>query len=102
MARAKKDKRTMHQKEVDRIYTQLSEVEDTGSDEYQARLESLKTLTEIECDKMQAKPKRNYGDIIKPVVVGAVGTIQLFLIMGYEQYNLLPKKALEFVLRGRV
>lgn len=99
---AKKDKRTMHQKEVDRLYEQLSQIKDQGSEEYQECLESLKALTEVECAKMEAKPKKEYFEILKPVIVGAVGIIEILTILCYEERNIIPKKALEFVLRGRV
>lgn len=102
MKRPKKDKRTMHQKEVDRLYEQLASIEDQGSEEYQKCLESLKSLTEVECEKLQSKPKKEYYEILKPLIVGGVGIIEILTILLYEERNIIPKKALDFVLRGRV
>lgn len=98
----KKDKRSAYQKEVDRLYERLANIEDQGSDEYKAVLETLKTLTEVECEKLRSKPRKDYYEILKPFVVGLVGLLQIGSIMAYEERNLLHKKALDFVLRGRV
>lgn len=102
MTKTKKDKRTAHQKEVDRIYEQLASIEDTGSREYQACLDSLKALTDVECTKLQAKPRKEYYELLKPFIVGAVGMAEILVILCYEERNIIPKKALDFVLRGRV
>lgn len=98
----KKDKRTAHQKEVDRLYKQLEGIEDQGSDEYQACLKSLKCLTEIECEKTQARPRPEWPEIVKPIVIGAVGIVEILTILACEKEIILPKKALDLVLRGRV
>ena len=98
---AKKDKRTAHQREVDRLYEQLSAIEDTGSREYQQRLESLQALTEVEVKKSQIKPKVRKDEIVKPLIMGGIGILQILTILCYEERNIIPKKALDFVLRGR-
>lgn len=102
MATTKKDKRTMHQKEVDRLYEQLASIDDKGSDEYQKCLDSLKALTEVECEKIQAKPRKEWPEMIKPIIIGAVGIMEILTILACEKEIILPKKALDLVLRGRV
>lgn len=102
MKRTKKDKRSAHEKEVARIYEQLSQIKDTSSDEYKACLEALKSLTEVECEKLRSKPKKDRSEIGKAIVVGVVGIVQIATILIYEEHNIISKKAFDLVLRGRV
>lgn len=100
MKQTKKDKRSANQKEVDKLYGMLEKL-DPKDPKYQAVLGSIKTLEEINCNKLQAKPKRNY-ELLKPVIVGMVGLAEILIILGYEEgFGLFPKKALDFILRGR-
>lgn len=102
MAKQKKDKRTAYEKEVDRLYKQLASIEDQGSIEYKSCLASLKTLTEVECEKIRSKPRPEWPEMIKPVVIGAIGIVEILTILACEKEVILPNKVLNLVLRGRV
>lgn len=102
MDKIKKDKRTMHEKEVDRLYKQMSQIKDQSSEEYQKCLESLEKLTEVECSKKQATSNKDTIEILKPLIGGAFGMLQVLAILHKEELAVVSSKALGFVLRGRV
>lgn len=102
MAKQKKDKRTAYEKEVARLYEQLASIEDQGSIEYKSCLASLKTLTEVECEKIRSRPRPEWPEIVKPFLIGGIGIIEILVILGCEKEVILPNKVLNLVLRGRV
>lgn len=102
MDKIKKDKRTMHEKEVDRLYEQMSKIEDQGSEEYQRCLESLGKLTDVDCAKKQVASNKDRIEILKPLIGGAFGMLQVLAILNKEELAVVSSKALGFVLRGRV
>lgn len=102
MSKPKKDRRTAYQKEVDRLYERLTVV-DPASKEYKEVLDRLRTMTEIDCRKKEvAKDHKGRDEVIKTLVVGAIGIVEILTILGCEKEIILPKKALDLVLRGRV
>lgn len=99
----KKDKRTMHQKEIDRIYEAMSKIEDQSSEEYQRLEESLQRLADVQKTQKEATDdKRDRTEIIKVLITMGFSMVQIWLIMNHEELRVISTKALGFVIRGRV
>lgn len=90
-----KKKQTKLDEEIDMVLTWLKSKE-PGTEEYTKMAANLKTLYEIR--------NSNKNNKIKPetIVLGACNLIGIWLILNYEEYNIVTSKALGFVLKGRV
>ena len=101
----KKDKRTMHQKEVDRIYEAMSQIEDPSSEEYQRLEEALQKLADVQKTQYEATDGGKYKtEIVKTLLTLGLSLSQILLILYAEEIALkIPRsKALGFLVRGRV
>lgn len=103
--KVKKDKRTMHQKEVDRIYEAMSEIDDLTSEEYQNLEDSLQKLANVQKTQYEATDGgKNRTEIIKTLLTLGISLSQILLILNAEEIALkvVHSKALGFLVRGRV
>lgn len=105
MTTTKKDRRTMLEKEIDRIYEAMSEVTDQGSSEYQRLEDSLQKLADVQKTYKEATDNSKFsGEVLKALIVGGVSMAQTLLILYREEIALkvISSKALSFILKGRV
>lgn len=94
----RKDKRSMLDKEIDKILAQMEKVENVLSDEYEQLSDRLGKLMEMKGQK-GFKEVRKLDPNTVIVVVG--GITEIILIMTYEQGHVIATKAFSRVLRGR-
>ena len=90
-----KRKPTKLDEEIDRVLDWMRS-EKPGSAEYTKMADNYKKLYEIK--------NGNRNDRIKPDTIATVGCnlIGIWLILNYEDLNIITSKALGFVLKGRV
>lgn len=101
--KAKKDKRTMHQKEVDRIYEAMSQIEDPTCQKYMLLEDSLQKLADVQKTQYEATDDhKQMTEILKVLVTMGFSMAQIWLIMNHEELRVISTKALGFVVRGRV
>lgn len=100
--KVKKDKRSALDKEIDRILEKMSTVKDQTSSEYANLEESLQKLMDAKVSHKEATTdEKKWMELVKPVIVGAFGLIQIGLIMNHEEMRVISTKALGFILKGR-
>ena len=92
---AKKDKRTLLEKEIDNILKTMLTM-DAGSEEYTVMAENLERLYKLKAVDSTNKVSADTMALIAGNLLG------LALIMSFEKTNIITTKALGFVLRGRV
>lgn len=92
---AKKDKRTLLEKEIDNILKTMLTM-DAGSEEYTVMAENLERLYKL---KVVDSTNKVSADTMALIAGNLLG---LALIMSFEKTNIITTKALGFVLRGRV
>lgn len=92
---AKKDKRTLLEKEIDNILKTMLTM-DAGSEEYTVMAENLERLYKLKAVDSTNKVSADTMALIAGNLLGLV------LIMSFEKTNIITTKALGFVLRGRV
>lgn len=95
----KKDKRTMLEKEIDRLLVDMSKM-NQDDPEYKKKAETLEKLITInqKCTNFKDGREKLSPNTIA-VVVG--GLVEIALIMTYEQAHVIATKAFGRVLRGR-
>lgn len=83
MARSK-DKRTMLEKEIDRLLVEMSEMEDQTDENYLLKLGTLEKLVNLDLKKKSSSDK---GKRLDPntVLSAAVHIGEVVLILGHEQ-----------------
>lgn len=92
----KRDKRTTIDKEIDSVIEQMSLLSpsDEGYKDMAANLEVLMKGRSYNKDK---------NIVSKDVLVTCIfGVVQILIIVGYEQMNVMGSKAVGFVTKGRV
>lgn len=98
---AKKDKRTMLEKEIDRLLMKMSNLE-PSSKEYQELERSVERLIETNAKQFSAKykPKETLN---KNTVLSLAGNFaSIWFIVNYERLHVITSKALGWVSKGRV
>lgn len=96
---AKKDKRGLLEKEIDRLLLKMNEMEDQNSEEYKVASERVGKLIEINVKKNQSGDKKKLDPNTMAVVIGSC--LELIIIMTYEKTNVIATKAFSRLLRGR-
>lgn len=97
----RKDKRTLLEKEIDRIEEKMSKLDPTSKD-YAELQASLAKAYDIETRLIEVKAGvRKAIDPNTLLVVGG-GIVEILLIMHHEQLNVIATKAFSRVIRGRI
>lgn len=98
---AKKDKRTMLEKEIDRLLKKMSTMDPLSKD-YQDLEKSLDRLVEAESKQRSAKMKPK-EPINKNTILALTGNFaSIWFIVNYERLHVITSKALGWVSKGRV
>ena len=94
-----KDKRTMLEKEIDRLLKSMSDM-DQDDPEYKKKTETLEKLISInqKCTNMKDGREKLSPNTLA-VVVG--GMLEMIIIMNYERAHVIATKAFGRILRGR-
>lgn len=94
-----KDKRTMLEKEIDRLIESMSKLEQDDP-EYKKKTETLEKLISInqKCTNMKDGREKLSPNTLA-VVVG--GMLEMVIIMNYERAHVIATKAFGRILRGR-
>lgn len=95
----KKDKRTVLEKEIDRLLLKMSKMEDQNSEEYKTASERVGKLIEINVKRNQSVDKKKLDPNTLAVVIG--GCLEMVIIMTYERTHVIATKAFSRILRGR-
>lgn len=98
----KKDKRTMLEKEIERILEKMSLIENQTSVEYQRLATELDKLVQIDVKhKGATKVDRKKVDPNTLLIIGGE-FVMTFVIMTYEKTHVLATKALSHIPRPRL
>lgn len=98
----KKDKRTVTQKEIDRLLAKMETIEDQTSEEYKKCMESLERLTSIDTKRTSLKDGKRRLDP-NTILVSAISLIELGSIMFHEHSgHIFAGKAFGRILHPRI
>lgn len=95
----KKDKRSMLEKEIDRLLKSMGDM-DQDDPEYKKKAEMLEKLISINQKCTNARDGR---EKLSPNTVAVVvgGMLEMVIIMNYERAHVIATKAFGRILRGR-
>lgn len=92
---ARKDKRSLAQKEDDRIVEILSTV-DPKSEDYKTIASNRDLVNKSESYKKEDTTKINWNTVL----VVSAGLLQFGLMVRHEEFNVITSKAISFIFKG--